>query len=127
MGWMPPRRHRCAFWAGGPDEGFGIDVCLRDEAVVATCRSMIDRNTPRLRRWRVSLAKKPSTALSQDLGRGEVEPPKGKPRQPLSHLWMFLGRLIVEDGVDHFSHRDLLISMCYPLVPAPGAHRRRRH
>jgi hypothetical protein len=22
-----------AFWVGGPDEGFGIDVCLRDEAV----------------------------------------------------------------------------------------------
>ena len=27
---------------------------------------MTDRNTPRLRRWRVRLAKKPSTALSQD-------------------------------------------------------------
>jgi hypothetical protein len=22
-----------AFWVGGPDEGFGIDVCLRDEVI----------------------------------------------------------------------------------------------
>jgi hypothetical protein len=22
-----------AFWVGGPDEGLGIDVCVRDEAV----------------------------------------------------------------------------------------------
>src|ERR1051325_10635338 len=33
---------------------------------MADCRSTIDRKTPRLRRWRVSLEKKPSTALSQE-------------------------------------------------------------
>jgi len=31
------------------------------------------------------------------------------PRQPLAHLWMFVSRIIVDDGVDHFSHRDLLL------------------
>ena len=29
------------------------------------------------------------------------------PRQPLAHLWMLVGRIIVDDGVDHLSHRDL--------------------
>jgi hypothetical protein len=28
-------------------------------------------------------------------------------RQPLPHLWMFVGRVIVDDDVDHFSRRDL--------------------
>src|ERR1700731_3055083 len=55
-----------AYWVGGPDEVFGIDVASATKRLMGTCRSMTDRNTPRLRRWRVSLAKKPSTALSQD-------------------------------------------------------------
>jgi hypothetical protein len=38
-----------------------------------------------------------------------VERPAGVPRQPLAHLWMLVGRIIVDDGVDHFSHRDLLL------------------
>ena len=38
-----------------------------------------------------------------------MERPAGMPRQPLAHLWMFVGRIIVDDGVDHFSHRDLLL------------------
>ena len=36
-----------------------------------------------------------------------MERPAGMPRQPLAHLWMFVGRIIVDDGVDHFSHRHL--------------------
>ena len=55
-----------AYWVGGPDEVFGIDVVSATKRLMGTCRSMTDRNTPRLRRWRVRLAKKPSTALSQD-------------------------------------------------------------
>jgi hypothetical protein len=55
-----------AIWVGGPDEGFGIEVCFGDEAVDGDPQINEDRNTPRLRRWRVGLAKKPSTALSQD-------------------------------------------------------------
>src|SRR5271156_5382420 len=31
------------------------------------------------------------------------------PRKPLAHLWMLVGRIIVDDGVDYFSHRDLLL------------------
>src|SRR4030081_1684819 len=43
-------------------------------------------------------------------GRGEVECPAGMPGQPLAHLRMFVGRIVVDDGVDHFSHRDLLLA-----------------
>src|SRR5207248_4492372 len=28
------------------------------------------------------------------------------PRQPLAHLWMLVGRIVVDDGVDHLSHGD---------------------
>ena len=36
-----------------------------------------------------------------------MESPAGMPRKPLAHLWMLVGRIIVNDGVDYFSHRDL--------------------
>ena len=48
---------------GGPGEGFGVLVGFPQEAA---CRSTIERKTPRLSRCLVSLAKKPSTALSQE-------------------------------------------------------------
>src|SRR5208282_3337068 len=47
-------------------KGLGSRFVSATKRLMATCRSTTDRNTPRLRRWRVSLAKKPSTALSQD-------------------------------------------------------------
>ena len=47
-------------------KGLGSTFVSATKRLMATYRSMTDRNTPRLRRWRVSLAKKPSTALSQD-------------------------------------------------------------
>ena len=36
-----------------------------------------------------------------------MERPAGMPRQPLAHLWMLVGRIVVDDGVDHLSHGDL--------------------
>src|SRR5437588_11367246 len=32
------------------------------------------------------------------------------PRQPLAHLWMLVGRIVVDDGVDHLSHGDLRLT-----------------
>src|SRR5438105_9637917 len=32
------------------------------------------------------------------------------PRQPLAHLWMLVGRIVVDDGVDHLSHGDLRLN-----------------
>ena len=38
-----------------------------------------------------------------------MERPAGMRRKPLAHLWMFVDRIIVNDGVDYFSQRDLLL------------------
>src|SRR3981189_172425 len=58
-------------------------------------------------RWRVSLEKKPSTALSQGAGlRGEGERPARMPGEPGFDLGMFVGAVIVEDGMDQFPGRD---------------------
>src|SRR6202171_2832027 len=90
-------------------KGLGSAFVSATKRLIATCRSTTDRNTPRLRRRRVSLEKKPSTALSGCGGRGEVERPAGMPGQPLAHLRMLVGRIVVDDGVDHFSHGNLLL------------------
>jgi hypothetical protein len=50
-------------WISGPDERLGLMIGLFDEAVDGGLE-IDDRNTPRLSRRRLSLAKKPSTALS---------------------------------------------------------------
>jgi hypothetical protein len=47
-------------------KGFGVELVSARNRLIATWRSMRERKTPRLRRRLVSLAKKPSTALSQD-------------------------------------------------------------
>jgi hypothetical protein len=54
----------------------------------------------------VSLAKNPSTALSQDAEVG-VKWKVQMSRQPLPHLWMFVGCVVIDDCVNHFSRRDL--------------------
>src|SRR5215469_14077041 len=47
-------------------KGFGLALCSTRKALIAACRSMIERNTPRRMRCRVILEKKFSTALSQE-------------------------------------------------------------
>src|SRR5664279_5085089 len=47
-------------------KGFGLALCSATKRLIAACRSTIDRKVPRFNRRFVSLAKKPSTALSQD-------------------------------------------------------------
>ncbi len=47
-------------------KGFGVELVSARKRLIATWRSTRERKTPRLRRRLVSLAKKPSTALSQD-------------------------------------------------------------
>ena len=51
---------------GGPRKGSGVLVGLPQEAVDGGLEFDDRAKTPRLRRRRVSLAKKPSTALSQE-------------------------------------------------------------
>ena len=38
---------------------------------------------------------------------GEVEGPAGMPQQPLANLWVLVGRVVVDDGVDSLSGRHL--------------------
>src|SRR5580700_10870221 len=47
-------------------KGLGSELVSSTNRLIAAWRSATDRNTPRLGRRLVSLAKKPSTALSQD-------------------------------------------------------------
>ena len=99
-----------AFWVGGPDEGFGIEVCLGDEAVDGDLQINDRSEHAALEALARELGEEAFDRVEPGcLGRGEVERPAGMPRQPLAHLWMFVGRIIVDDGVDHFSHRDLLL------------------
>src|SRR6202158_2452092 len=47
-------------------KGLGSELVSARKRLMAACKSATDRKTPRLNRRLVSLAKKPSTALSQD-------------------------------------------------------------
>src|SRR5258707_12504264 len=47
-------------------KGFGSALCSTTKRLIAACKSATDRKTPRFNRLFLSLAKKPSPALSQD-------------------------------------------------------------
>jgi hypothetical protein len=66
----------------------------------------MDRKTPRLRRRRVSLAKKPSTALSQDAEVGVKWKTKRGCRAS-HHLRVLVGGVVVEDEVNDLADRHL--------------------
>ena len=51
-------------------KGFGSALCSTTKRLMAACKSTTDTKTPRFNRRFVSVAKKPSTALSQDAGMG---------------------------------------------------------
>ena len=75
---------------------------------MAAWRSTTDRKTPRFKRRLVRLAKKPSTALSQEArGRREVEDEAGVAVEPGAHLGMLVGGVVVEDDMDDLAGRDL--------------------
>src|ERR1700721_3252994 len=51
-------------------KGFGLGLCATTKRLMAACKSTTDTKTARFNRRLVSLAKKPSTALSQDADMG---------------------------------------------------------
>src|SRR6202040_1223116 len=68
-------------------KGFGSELCSTTKRLIAACKSTTDTKTPRFNRRFVSLAKKPSTALSQDTEVGvKWKGPAGVPCQPLARL-----------------------------------------
>jgi hypothetical protein len=46
--------------------GLGLSFVSAVKRLMAACSPTIDVKTPRLSRWRVSLANRPSTALTQE-------------------------------------------------------------
>jgi hypothetical protein len=46
--------------------GLGLSFVSAVKRLMAACSQTIDVKTPRLSRWRVSLANRPSTALTQE-------------------------------------------------------------
>src|SRR6202030_3908608 len=91
-----------AFWVGGPDEGFGIDVCLRDEAVDGDLQINDRSEHATLEALARELGEEAFDRVEPGCrGRGEVERPAGMPRQPLAHLWMLVGRIIVDHRPQH--------------------------
>ena len=67
----------------------------------------MERKTPRLRRRLVSLAKKPSTALSQEAEVGVKWNVKRGWRASQAAPWVLVDGVVVEDGVDDLAGRDL--------------------
>jgi hypothetical protein len=96
-----------AVGVGGPHERFWIFVSAT-KRLMAAFSSSRDRKTPRLRRQRVSLAKKVSTALSQDAEvgvKGKVQRRWRASHDALTHLGMFVRGVVVDDGMDRHSPR----------------------
>src|SRR3954464_2333684 len=90
---------------------------------MAAWRSTTDRKAPRFRRRLVSVAKKVSTALSQEHEVGVKWKTKrgwrgsqtstfgwgGGGGEPSQHLWLRVGGVVVEDEVDDLADRDLCL------------------
>jgi hypothetical protein len=90
-----------AAWIGGPDEWFWIGVVLRDEAIDGGFK-VVDGSED-------AAHQAPAREFGEEAldgvepgcgGRGEVEGPAGMAGQPCAHLGMFVGGIVVDDGVD---------------------------
>src|SRR3954452_1001516 len=74
---------------------------------MAAWRSTTERNTPRFKRRLVSVAKKVSTALSQEHEVGvKWKVKRGWRGEPGQHLGLLVGGVVVEDDVDDLAGRD---------------------
>src|SRR5258707_12338487 len=93
-------------------KGLGWSLFSATKRMIAASSSSTDRNTPRLRRRLVSLAKKPSTALSQEaeVG-GEVEGPTRLLREPFSYLRVLVSGIVVDDRMDGLSLGNLRVDL----------------
>ena len=91
-------------------KGFGFALMSSRKWWMASLSSWRDRNTPRLRRFLVSLAKKPSTALSQEADVGvKWNKNRGLFVDPFQHLGMLVSSIVVDNDMDRFllGHPDV--------------------
>ena len=78
--------------------------------MIAACRSVTDRKTPRLSLRFVRMAKKPSTALSQEADVGvKWDVPSRMMFEPSADVGMLMGGVVVDDGVDRLSDGNLFL------------------
>ena len=93
-------------------KGLGSALASEMKRSMAISSSATDRNTPRLRRLLVSLAKKPSTAIEPGGGsRREVEGPARVFCEPFLDFWMLVGGVIVDDRMDRLSLGNLRVDL----------------
>ena len=91
--------------------GLGSWFVSATKRLMVAWRSTTHRKTPRFSRRLVSLAKKPSTALSHEHEVGvKWKVKRGCRCEPLTHLWMLVGSVVVEDHVHDFSGRHLRLN-----------------
>ena len=76
---------------GGLEIGDGSEHASLQSPLCEYCEKSLDGVEPGRRSW------------------SEVERPTGVASKPLSHLGMFVGSIIVDDGVDYLSRRNLLL------------------
>ena len=86
--------------------GLGSWLWVSTKRLMAVCSATSEWKTPRWSRRLVSLAKKVSTALSQEheVGR-EVKDPARMAGEPLAHLGLLVGAVVVEHDVDQLAGR----------------------
>ena len=89
---------------GGPDEGFGVGVCVGDEAVDGNLQFVEGPEDAALETLTRELGEEALDGIEPGRrGRCEVEGPALMSGEPLAHLGMFVGRVIVDDSVDRLS------------------------
>src|SRR3979490_2098081 len=82
--------------------GFGFALLWSRKRWMASLRSGRERNTPRLSRFLVSLAKKPSIALSHEADVGVKWKTNRRCFKSPHDLGMLVGGVVVDDDVDRF-------------------------
>ena len=97
-------------WISGPCEGLGLVIVLIEEPVDGGLQ--IDNRTKdtAFQSALCELGEKPFDGIEPGRRSGrEVESPAGMAGKPLAHIGMFVGRIIVDDGMDRLSRRNLLL------------------
>ena len=96
-------------WIGSPCEGLRLLVVLFEETIDGGLKIGDGSEHASLQSPLREYCEKPLDGVEP--GRrswGEVESPAGMASKPLAHLGMFVRRIIIDDGVDRLSRRNLL-------------------
>src|SRR5271156_3309022 len=88
--------------------GLGLSLVSARKRLMAAWRSTIEVKTPRLSRWRVSLANRPSTALAQEQEVGVKWKVKRRCRLSQAvNLGVLVGGIVAEHHMDRLVGRHL--------------------